>query len=209
MQRFSSPALASAPLFGDMPGSAAGDAYAQALDRIGGVCGTGGSIAVTSAGPGEGKSVTAANFALGLAARHHSVLLLDMSFQRPSLERIFGASPLPQGVDDVLLGRRSLAEVICRRNDIDLHLAMLKEPFRAKPKPAILEQMLQAALLLYTWVIVDCAPVREDNRVALRCDAAVLVAEERRTRRRHLAAACRLFPPERTCVLLNRHVYGA
>jgi len=46
-------------------------------------------ITVSSAGPGEGKSITAANLALAYAANGLKTLLLDADMRRPRVEKVF------------------------------------------------------------------------------------------------------------------------
>jgi capsular exopolysaccharide synthesis family protein len=48
------------------------------------------TIVITSAGPNEGKSRTAANLAIVLAQAGHPTLLVDADFRRPSQHRMFG-----------------------------------------------------------------------------------------------------------------------
>lgn len=60
------------------------------------------SIVVTSSRAGEGKTRTAANLAVSLAASEKSILLLDADMHRPSLHRMFGR-PLTGGMSDMLL----------------------------------------------------------------------------------------------------------
>src|SRR5205823_13082864 len=48
------------------------------------------SIAITSAGPGEGKTTTAANFAVVAAQAESRVCLVDADMRRPALHRVFG-----------------------------------------------------------------------------------------------------------------------
>ena len=48
------------------------------------------TIVVTSSGPGEGKSRTAANLAVVLAHAGQKTVLIDADFRRPSLHKIFG-----------------------------------------------------------------------------------------------------------------------
>jgi capsular exopolysaccharide synthesis family protein len=48
------------------------------------------TVVITSAGPNEGKSRTAANLAIVLAQAGHPTLLVDADFRRPSQHRMFG-----------------------------------------------------------------------------------------------------------------------
>ncbi len=71
------------------------------------------TLAITSPGPGDGKTLTAVNLAISLARElHHTVLLVDLDLRNPSVHKYFGLHPeygigdhLVDGVDveDVLL----------------------------------------------------------------------------------------------------------
>ena len=68
------------------------------------------TLVVTSASPGEGKTVTAANLAVSFAQQGVRVLLLDGDLRRGRLHRIFGAAREP-GLSDYLLGYQPEEEV--------------------------------------------------------------------------------------------------
>jgi capsular exopolysaccharide synthesis family protein len=60
------------------------------------------ALAVTSPGPGQGKTVTAINLAISLAREvHHTVLLVDLDMRRPSIHRYLGLKA-EVGISDVL-----------------------------------------------------------------------------------------------------------
>lgn len=61
-----------------------------------------GSVVITSARAGEGKTRTAANLAGVMAAAGERVLLVDADMRRPVQHRIFG-EPLEDGVSELLL----------------------------------------------------------------------------------------------------------
>jgi tyrosine-protein kinase Etk/Wzc len=68
-------------------------------------------IVVTSPGPGEGKSTTAANLAITLAQQGAATLLVDADLRRPLVHRAFNLVQEP-GLTDVLVGRAMLREAI-------------------------------------------------------------------------------------------------
>jgi protein-tyrosine kinase len=75
-------------------------------------------IMVTSALAGEGKSFTAVNLAMSIAAeRDHTVMLVDADVARPSVPRMLGFPPGP-GLLDVLQGSVEMSSVLLR-SDID------------------------------------------------------------------------------------------
>ncbi len=196
------------PLQGDLQGSPAGDDYAAVFSELQAICGKSGCIAITSPGRGEGKSTIAANLALAIAAQHRSVLLIDFAFRRPALQAIMGSSPLTYDVSDALQRADRLSSAICSRSDISLHLAPLKSPIKRYVASQSAATVLQAALLHYTWVIVDCEPLSESKNFSTTVDsfnAIALVVRERSTPVKALTKAWHRCPAAKTLVCLNRH----
>jgi protein-tyrosine kinase len=73
-------------------------------------------IMVTSALPGEGKTFSAINLAMSIAAElDNSVMLVDADVARPSLLRTFGL-PVGPGLLDLLQGRAQMSDVLLRTN---------------------------------------------------------------------------------------------
>jgi receptor protein-tyrosine kinase len=69
-------------------------------------------ILVTSAHPGEGKSVTAANLAVALALEsENEILLIDGELRKANIHTLFGLDQSP-GLANVLSGASSLDDVI-------------------------------------------------------------------------------------------------
>jgi Mrp family chromosome partitioning ATPase len=69
------------------------------------------SLAITSAGPAEGKSVTALNLALTMALeRKRNIFLLDLDLRNPSLCRYIGARP-KVGIGSFLAGEAKVEEI--------------------------------------------------------------------------------------------------
>ncbi len=71
-------------------------------------------IMVTSAMPGEGKSFTALNLAMSIAAElDHTVMLVDADVARPSILRMLGLPDGP-GLLDLLEGKAEMASVMLK-----------------------------------------------------------------------------------------------
>jgi capsular exopolysaccharide synthesis family protein len=70
------------------------------------------SILVTSAGPGDGKTMTAVNLAISLAAADLRVVLVDADFHRPMIGSIFNVSARPYSLTRLLLGDDAGDEVL-------------------------------------------------------------------------------------------------
>jgi len=69
------------------------------------------TIMVTSAVQREGKSTTLANLAIALARNGRKVVLVDLDVRQPMVDQFFGLTRAA-GITDVVLGHRSLEEVI-------------------------------------------------------------------------------------------------
>ena len=85
---------------------------------------TGRAVAITSAGPAEGKTVVATNLSIVLAETNRRVLLVDGDLRRPRLHRIFRL-PNTMGFADLLrdgAGAPSSGEMVCRTEVPGLHV---------------------------------------------------------------------------------------
>jgi succinoglycan biosynthesis transport protein ExoP len=80
-------------------------------------------IMLTSAGAGEGKSMTIANLATWLARAGAHVVLVDLDLRRPVINRLFGLHRQP-GISDVVLGdvelEEALSQVVIKESEGDL-----------------------------------------------------------------------------------------
>jgi non-specific protein-tyrosine kinase len=68
-------------------------------------------IVITSPGPAEGKSLTAANLSIALAQQGHRVLLIDCDLRRSRIHKMFG-EPQGPGLTDVLVGQRAISDAV-------------------------------------------------------------------------------------------------
>lgn len=65
-------------------------------------------ILVTSSGPGEGKTTTAAALAATMAGGGSRVLLVDADMRRPRVHKVFGIPPAGAGLSSLILGEGTL-----------------------------------------------------------------------------------------------------
>src|SRR3954462_3050447 len=68
-------------------------------------------IVVTSAGPGEGKSMFSSNLSVSLAQAGQRVLHIDADMRRPRVHEIFELSPEP-GLSNLLVGDCKPSEAV-------------------------------------------------------------------------------------------------
>jgi succinoglycan biosynthesis transport protein ExoP len=120
------------------------------------------SLAVTSAGPGEGKSVISTNLAVALAQAGLRVLIIDADMRRPRVHGIFGV-PQEPGLSNLLVGDCKPSEAI-RRSAASASLFVLPSGL-IPPNPAELlgskrfEEYLATLGEQFDWVVIDSPPV--------------------------------------------------
>jgi capsular exopolysaccharide synthesis family protein len=117
-------------------------------------------ICVTSPGPGDGKSTTAANLAITLAQQGAHTLLVDADLRRPLVHHAFNLVQEP-GLTDILVGTAGIAEAI--RSNVLSNLDVL--PGGAlPPNPSELlgseamRRLLEELRARYDSVIFDTPP---------------------------------------------------
>ena len=119
-------------------------------------------IAVTSTGPGEGKTLTAVNLALTLAAQEGRTLLIDADLRKPTTHALVRGKKNP-GLSDVLVGRAKASQAI-QQSLQGTNLSYLPSGTHA-PSPADLltnrtmRGLLDGLRKFYDWIIIDTPPV--------------------------------------------------
>jgi polysaccharide biosynthesis transport protein len=162
------------------------------------------SIMVTSAGPDEGKSITAANLALALAEMERDVLLISADFRRPRAHRLF-ALPNQFGLGDVLTDLRPSdlqteeeTQISSELWSVTKHLwVLVSRP--APPEVAALlgsdtmGRLLERQRETFDFVILDCpsALTAADALTLAPLVDAVLVVVDRRSTDRHAVVRLR------------------
>lgn len=137
-------------------------------------------VAVTSPGPGEGKSTTAANLAITLAAGGSRTLLIDGDLRRPLQHRAFGLVQDP-GLTDILIGRVTPREAV--RPGVAEKLDVLPSG-SIPPNPSELlgseamQRLIGALRHDYEFIVMDTPPalaVTDATIVATSADATIVV----------------------------------
>lgn len=152
------------------------------------------SFAITSSGPGEGKSTTAANLAITLSEAGSTVCLVDGDLRKPRVAELFGIEG-GVGLTDVIIGRARLEDVLQPWGDGQL---VLLPSGHKPPNPSELLGSIQMAEMLeilqdgFDYVIVDTPPVLTVTDAAVvskHVGGALMIAAAGTTRREVLAAA--------------------
>jgi protein-tyrosine kinase len=171
------------------------------------------ALGVISAIDGEGKTLTAANLALGIAAEaNHDVLLVDLDLRRPSIAPLFGL-PVEAGLEAWFAGVASIGD-LCRGIEGIDHLEIIPTlaPVRGSSEMLASRRAQQMLAELKSvrdgLVIFDLPPalLADDVlTVAPLLDGVVLVASEGKTKREDITRVRELLGPVKLLgTVLNR-----
>jgi protein-tyrosine kinase len=160
------------------------------------------TLAITSPGPGEGKSITALNLAISLAREgNYDVFLLDLDLRNPSMCRYLGVKPKHE-ITDLFRGEVAAQDLFFSLSGIDrLSLAggtVATSEASELLATGYLEELLVciASISNNPLTLIDLPPVVNTDDaliVAPRVDATVLVVSEGRTARAGLERAVGLL----------------
>lgn len=185
--------------------NAATEVYRNLRGAVEGALGEEGSrvLLVTSARPGDGKSLTAVNLAVTFAWTGKRVLLVDGDLRRGVLAQSLG-QVVGKGFSDVLSGEvADWRTVVSATEHPDLWLLAAGRYRRDAPelmRPNRLREMLSGFRGLYDVVIVDSPPVGkvvETEVLGRVCDGVLLVTRFGRTRFAEVRHALRRLDPDR------------
>jgi capsular exopolysaccharide synthesis family protein len=119
------------------------------------------SIVVTSTGPGEGKTVIAANLAMTLAASGQRVLLIDADMRRPKIHELF-RSKLEPGLSNVLVGDGKASDAVKK---VPVPNLWVLSAGKHSPSPSELlgskrfREFMASLGQHFDWVVLDSPPV--------------------------------------------------
>jgi capsular exopolysaccharide synthesis family protein len=145
------------------------------------------TLLVTSAGPGEGKTTTAANLAVAIALSGERVVVLDADLRRAGLATAFGLEH-SVGLTSLVLGTSTLNDALQHR---DRNLEILASgPLPPNPSEIVGSQLfnhvLQSLTEIADIVIIDAPPllpVTDALAMAAQVDGVLIVARHGTTLR--------------------------
>lgn len=156
--------------------------------RFSGIENPGGIMLVTSAGPGEGKSTTAANLAVSMAQAGKRIVLVDADLRRPSVHKVFELNN-SRGLSDLFSADNVVVEDVMQNTPIPTLRVITSGPI--PPNPAemldsrLMTQILATLRQNTDMVIIDSPPVlpvADASILGSRCSGAVLVVDSGKTR---------------------------
>jgi succinoglycan biosynthesis transport protein ExoP len=119
------------------------------------------TVLITSTGPGEGKTLVAANLALAMAQSGLRVLLIDSDMRRPQVHNSFRINPEP-GLSNVLVGDAKASDAVRRTGVSNLWILTAG---KVPPNPAELvgsrrfRDFLTGLSGHFDWILIDSPPV--------------------------------------------------
>lgn len=152
------------------------------------------SFVISSSGPSEGKSTTAANLSLTLAETGLRVALIDCDLRRPKVDAYMGIEGAV-GLTDVLIGRADLSDVLQRWGRSELYVLPSGQ---VPPNPSellgsdIMQHTLDVLSKSMDIVIIDAPPlmmVTDAVVVGAKTQGVILVAAAGSTHQQSFEAA--------------------
>lgn len=151
-------------------------------------------LVVTSPGPAEGKSTTAANLAVAFAQQGHRVLLVDCDLRRSRLHKMMEVPQSP-GLTNVLVTESSIAEAI-KPTRVDGLMVMPSGALPPNPAELLgsarMRTLLDTLAESYDTIILDTPPLLAASDAAIisrMSDGALVVVRAGRTERSALESA--------------------
>lgn len=165
------------------------------------------TIVVTSSGPSEGKSTTAANLAVVFAKSGQRVLLVDADMRKPTVFKTFQLTN-EVGLSTVL-STSTRIDNAAQKTSIENLSVLTSGPKPPNPSELLgsmrMDQVIQEARNLYDIIIFDMPPivaVTDAQIMASKVDGTLLVVRENVTKKESVTKARELLH------LVNARVLG-
>lgn len=141
------------------------------------------TIVITSGGPNEGKSRTAANLAIVLAQAGHPTLLVDADFRRPSQHRMFGRVR-NVGLSNLIVQDMPESALFVPDDQVKDLVILASGPTPPNPSELLGSAQMNGLLARFRkhfdYVVIDTPPVNavtDASVLAANADAAILVID--------------------------------
>lgn len=138
-------------------------------------------VMVTSAGPSEGKSTTAANLAVTYAQNDKKTLIIDADLRKPTLHRVFTMSNR-WGLTNLLSGQIVQTGEAIQETSVDNLYLLPSGPIPPNPSEILasrrMSQLLEDLRQKYDKIIIDTPPalaVTDAQIVATKSDGTMIV----------------------------------
>lgn len=165
------------------------------------------TLLVTSSGPGEGKSTTAANLAVVFAQQGKRVLLIDSDLRKPTVHYTFNFTNT-FGLTNVLTRQSQFHEVIKESMEKNLYI-LTSGPIPPNPAELLsskaMEQFMKDVEEEFDMILFDSPPVlavTDGQILASKCDGTILVVSSGKTETEQAVKAKELLKAS------NSHILG-
>ncbi|MFA9457615.1 CpsD/CapB family tyrosine-protein kinase [Halalkalibacter sp. APA_J-10(15)] len=149
------------------------------------------TIAVTSSGPGEGKSTTTANLAIVMAQNGSRVLLIDADLRKPTMHYTFKTIN-SRGLTNVLTKQDELDEA-CQQTKIENLTILTSGPIPPNPSELLNSKMMEITLRqateMFDVVLLDTPPVMavaDPQIIASKVNGTIIVTSSGKTDKEQL-----------------------
>ncbi|MDR2833668.1 MAG: CpsD/CapB family tyrosine-protein kinase [Streptococcaceae bacterium] len=157
------------------------------------------TLVLTSAGPSEGKSTTAANLAVVFANSGKRVLLVDADLRKPTVALTFKAHNV-KGLSSLLFDRKIDFHKIVQRSTVSNLSILPSGPRPPNPSEILgsqrMEEVIRDLQKSFDLIIFDMPPVAtvtDAQILSAKTDGTLLVVRERKTKKQDLMDAKRLL----------------
>jgi len=151
-------------------------------------------LAVTSPGPGDGKTIMAANIATAFAQNGYKTLLLDLDMRRPRVEKVFGLDRVKMGITSRIFKNIPVEEMtvsVFENLDIIPVGALPPNPTVILTNP-VFSEVMRELREKYQKVVIDLPPILVASDaliVGKQSDGVVLVVRANATQKSSLRLA--------------------
>ncbi|MBL1224745.1 CpsD/CapB family tyrosine-protein kinase [Enterococcus sp. BWR-S5] len=153
------------------------------------------TLVITSSGPGEGKSTTAANLAVVFANSGKKVLLVDADLRKPTVAKTFSLSNT-NGLSSILGNRQVYLDQAIQESGVDNLSVLTSGPKPPNPSELLgsqrMERLIEELGKRYDLIIFDMPPVvtvTDAQILSSKVNGTILVVREGVSKRESLKKA--------------------